>query len=233
MSYTFDSADGDTFANLQERVTFNSFSSTRYAEFVKRALNDAVTAICRKLGLFETYEVLAYAATTGLVDDPTQAWVRIEEVWSSTATAAAAGEYAFAAAANHPLSRIQAQDLGSMQVGFGPYHYIVRRRKAPASAGFSTKLDVIVAPPSSTAGFVAVKGLQRPAVMDADDDVSGLGAELDMACVAYAKAEAFDNEDDFEAAAIWRSRFDSALREAVEGGNDDDGPDVVEGTWGC
>lgn len=233
MSYTFDPTDGDTFANLRERVVFNSFSTTRYAEFTKRALNDAVTQICRKLALFETYEVLAYAATTGLVDDPAQAWVRIGEVWSSTATAAASGEHAFAAAANYPLSRIQAQDLGAMQVGSGPYSYIVRRRKAPASAGFSTKLDVIVAPPSTSAGFVAIKGLQRPAVMDDDADVTGLGAELDMACVAYAKAEAFDNEDDFEASAIWRSRFNDELRAAVDGGDEDDGPDVVDGAWDC
>lgn len=233
MTYQFDPSDGDTFAMLQERVVFNSFSATRYAEFVKRALNDAVTETCRKLGLFESYEVLAYAASTGLVDDPTQSWVRVEEVWSSTATVAAAGERAFAAAATYPLGRVRSQDLGSMQVGGGPLAYIVRRRKAPVAAGFTTKLDVIVTPPPGNGGFVALKGLQRPAVMDGDDDVSGLGAELDVACVSWAKAAAFDNEDDFEAANVWRQRYADALRDAVAGGDEDDGPDVVDGTWDC
>ena len=233
MAYTFVSGDGDTYTNLQERVWLNSFSSTRYAELAKRALNDSVTAICRRLSLFEAYEVLAFAASTGLVTQPTQKWLSILEVWNATATAAVSGEQAFANAANFPLSRIEHHELGGLSTGTGPYGYIVRRKKAPVSTGFVPLLDVIVTPPPSSGGFVAVKGLQRPAVMSTGSDVTGLGAELDQAVVAFAKAALYDNEGDAEMASYWRTRYEAELRQAIAGGVEDDGPDVVDGTWDC
>jgi hypothetical protein len=230
VAYTFDPTSGDPRSMLAERVVFNSFSSTRYAEFVKRALNDAVTAICRRLEQNEAYEVLSYAGATGAVADPVLPWFRIDEVWSASATAAASGEVAFASVANYPLQPIDDHVLGTM-TPTSPLYYIVRRRKSPT--GFVPKLDLIIATPPAAGGFVAVRGLQRPAVMDADGVVTGLGADLDGAVVAYAKARCFDNEDDFDAADRWTLRYETRLREAIEGGVQVDGPDVVEGTWSC
>jgi len=227
VSYVFDPTSGDTRAELAERVVFNSFSASRYAELVKRALNDAVTAICRRLEQNEAYEVLSYSGT-GAVADPTLPWFRIDEVWSASATAAASGEVAFASVANYPLQPIDDHVLGTM-TPTSPLYYIVRRRKSPT--GFVPKLDLIIATPPAAGGFVAVRGLQRPVVMDADGVVTGLGADLDGAVVAYAKAQCFDNEDDFDAADRWTLRYETRLREAIEGGVQDDGPDVVEGTW--
>lgn len=227
MAYTFAPTTGDTRANLAERVVFNSFSATRYAEFVKRALNDAVTAICRKLEVFEAYEVLAYDGT-GAVADPTLPWFRVDEVWSAAATAAAAGEVAFARAAGFQLYPLKRSGTGGIGTGI---FYIVRREKGPST--FVPKLDVIITGPPAAGGFVAVKGLQRPVVMDDDNDLTGLGSDLDAVVVAYAKAECFDNEDDFEAADRWRLRGDTKLREVTQGGITTDGPDVVDGTWDC
>jgi hypothetical protein len=62
MAYVFDPTSGETRASLAQRVTFNSFSESRYAEFTKRALNDAVGEICRKVGFLEAYEVLSFDA---------------------------------------------------------------------------------------------------------------------------------------------------------------------------
>jgi hypothetical protein len=228
MAYVFDPTNGDTRAELAERVVFNSFSSTRYQQFVLRALNDAVTTICRKLEVFETYEVLAYDGT-GKVADPTNPWLRIDEVWQASASSAASGEVAFAMAANYPLQPLPDHVLGRMTVGGSPIFYITRRRRSANS--FAPLLDLIISTPGTLGGFVAVKGLERPPVMDADGDTTGLGAEFDRAVMSYAKADCFDNEDDFEAADRWRLRADSALREAIEGDVSNDGPDTVEGTW--
>jgi hypothetical protein len=230
VSYVFDPTSGDTRAALAERVVFNSFSASRYAELVKRALNDAVTEICRRLAQNEAYEVLSYSGATGAVADPTLPWFRIDEVWTASATASASGEVAFTSAANYPLQPLDDHVLGTM-TPTSPLYYIVRRRTSPT--GFVPKLDVIIATPPAAGGFVAVKGLQRPAVMAADTDVTGLGADLDGAVVTYAKAQCFDNEDDFDAADRWMLRFEARLRGVIEGGVNDDGPDVVEGTWSC
>lgn len=229
MTYTF-SASGETRASLAERVAFNSFSASRYAEYVKRALNDAVTAICRRPGFGEAYEVQPYDAT-GLVVPPARLWLRIDEVWTTNATQAATGEAAFIAAAGVPLRRFADHEIGGTGVGGGPIGYTVRRTTAPT--GFAPAVDVHVLPPTATGGLVAIKGLQRPAVMDADDDVTGLGAELDGAVVAYTKAVCFDNEDDFDAAAQWRLRYEAEIRQATEGGDSSDGPDTVAGMWDC
>jgi hypothetical protein len=112
----------------------------------------------------------------------------------------------------------------------GPLYYLVRRAAAPS--GFSPQADLRIVPPGS-GGFVAVKGLQRPAVMAADTDLTGLGAEFDAAVMCFAKAACFDNEDDFDAAAQWRQRYEVELRQILEGGvdGDDDSPDTVDGMW--
>jgi hypothetical protein len=227
MAYTFSATSGDTRSQLAERVVFNSFSSTRYTEFVKRALNDAVGAICRKVGFLEAYEVLAYDSS-GIVTQSVKPWFRVDEVWKATATGASTGEKNFMNAADYPLQRLDDHVLGDMTAGSGPVYYIVRRATSPT--GFVPQLDLRIVPPG-TGGYVAIRGLQRPTVMDSDDDVTGLGAEFDGAVVAYAKAACFDNEDDFEAAGVWRLRFDAELRQILEGGVDNDGPDVVDGMW--
>jgi hypothetical protein len=157
-------------------------------------------------------------------------WQRIDEVWTTSATAAGQGEVAFLAAAGSRLERLPPGVLGSLGPSSGPLFYIVRRSTSPT--GFAPQVDLRIVPPNS-GGFVAVKGLQRPAVMDGDTDTTGLGAEFDGAVVAWAKAACFDNEDDFDAAAQWRQRFDSELRLILEAGIDDDGPDVVDGMWAC
>jgi hypothetical protein len=230
VSYAFTAA-GEARANLAERVIFNSFHPTRYAEFVKRALNDAVTAICREVGYLEAYEVLSYSST-GAVTAPAKPWHRVSEVWSATATAAAQGELAFANAATYQLQQLGGYSVADIGGPGSPLGYVARRATSPS--GFRPQVDIVVVPPG-TGGYVAVKGLQAPAVMDSDDDVTGLGAEFDGAVVAYAKAACFDNEDDFEAAAVWRQRYEAELRQAVEGGvaNDDGSPDTVPGMWDC
>lgn len=227
MAYTFDPTSGETRASLASRVTLNSFSETRYAEVAKRALNDAVTTICRRLNQIEAHEVLSYDAN-GVVADSALPWFRILEVWAGSATAPAVGEKAFATAANYALQPLPDHYLGAMYVGAGPLFYIARRRTSPT--GFAPQLDLRIVPPGA-AGFVAVKGLQRPAVMATDAAVTGLGADLDRAIVAYAKAQCFENEDDFDAADRWMQRYEIALREAIEGGTSDDQPMVVNGTW--
>jgi hypothetical protein len=224
--YTFDPLSGDTRAALAARTTFNSFSETRYSEFVKRALNDAVTEVCRKLQVAEAYEVLTYDAA-GVVADTALPWFRVHEVWAAAATAPAAGEVAFRQAASYQLDPLPTEVLGDLGGAGGALFYIARRRRAPT--GFGPQLDLRVVP-AGAGGFVAVCGLQRPAVMDDDADISGLGADLDRALVAYAKAECFDNEDDFQAAAQWRQRFRDELYTAA-GDVGDDGPETVPGTW--
>jgi hypothetical protein len=69
--------------------------------------------------------------------------------------------------------------------------------------------------------------------MAADTDLTGLGAEFDAAVMCFAKAACFDNEDDFDAAAQWRQRYEVELRQILEGGvdGDDDSPDTVDGMW--
>lgn len=231
MSYTFDLTSGETFANLRERVLFNSFNSARYTEFVKRALNDAITAICRRPGFGEAYEVQAYNSAGVVQRGASKPWLRIDEVWTTNATQVATGELAFMKAASIPLQRFTSHQIGATGVGAGPAGYIVRRSTTPA--GFAPALDVTVLPPSAAGGFVAIKGLQRPQAMTADGDTTGLGAELDGAVVAYAKASCFENEDDFDLATQWRLRYDAELRQATEGGDTTDGPDVVDGMWDC
>lgn len=231
MAYTFVSTSGETRSSLTERVVLNSFSTTRYTEVINRALNDAVTAICRKVGFLEAYEVLAYD-NTGAATQSAKPWYRIDEVWQATATAASTGEKNFMTAAAYPLQRPTHHGLGDLNSGSGPLYYIARRAASPT--GFVPQLDLRILPPG-VGGFVAVKGEQRPAVMALSTDVTGLGAEFDGAVVAYAKAACFDNEDDFDAAAAWRMRFDAELRQIVEGGvnGDDTGPDTADGMWDC
>lgn len=230
MSYTF-STTGETRASLLQRVVFQSFSETRYTEFTKRALNDAVTAICRKLGVFEAYEVQAYDSSGIVTVVSARPWFRIDEVWTTNATQASQGEAAFMAAASVPLQRLAHHEVGAVGAGSGPVGYIVRRAQSPS--GLAPVADLRVLPPAAAGGFVAIRGLQRPPVMDSDDDPTGLGAELDGAVVAFAKAACFDNEDDADMATYWRNRYDAELRQATEGGDDNDGPDTVDGMWDC
>src|SRR5438067_4932932 len=141
MTYTFVPTSGETRGSLSARVTFQSFSDTRYAEFVKRALNDAVTAICRKVGYHEAYEVLAFDAT-GAVTQSAAPWFRVDEVWFASATAAATGESAFMVAASYPLQRLTDHVLGALSTGT-PLYYIVRRATTPT--GFVPQLDLRIA----------------------------------------------------------------------------------------
>jgi hypothetical protein len=230
MAYSFDPTSGDTRANLAERVIFNSFSSTAYAELVKRWLNDAVIEVCRRIGFLEAYEVQAFNSS-GVVTQGTNPWFRIDEVWFASATATSVGEKNFMAATQYELLKADDHVLGQIGSTGGPEFYIARRATSPT--GFRPQLDLRILPPG-TGGYVAIKGEQTPAVMDGDSDTTGLGAEFDRAVVAWAKAQCFDNEDDPQMADSWMVRFEAAVRAAAMGDDgDDDSPDTVDGMWDC
>jgi hypothetical protein len=238
MSYTFDGTTGDTFAQLQERVTFNSFSSTRYAEFVKRALNDAVTDICRKLDIQQESIILTYDSS-GAVAAPTGSapfW-KVNSVWTVPSTAptypatGSSGETAFVAQAMYELRPVKVEDLRGLGHATStlPLVYTVRRQKNTNTPYPRVAIDV---QPAGSGGSVMVVGMTRPAIMDSDLDTTGLGADLDRAVMAYAKAQCFDNEDDAEMASYWRQQYRAELYDATTGGVGDAEPDVVEGAWG-
>jgi hypothetical protein len=84
--------------------------------------------------------------------------------------------------------------------------------------------------PVTGAGTVVIQGLRRPAIMDGDSDTTGLGADLDNAVVAFAKARLFELEDDFEAARAWDDRYERYLHVASQVTHNA-APVVTPGTW--
>lgn len=228
MAYSFDATSGETRDDLVELVIASSFSAARYTAMVQKWLNDAVTDVCRRLKIQRAYEVLAYDAS-GLVVQPERPFFHVEELWWASAGALASGERDFISRAELRLEPLpEGTDLTRMRSS-SPFWYSARR---VAYTSRYPQLQIVVLP-TTTAGFVAIKGLQRPAVMDAAGDLSGLGADLDDALVAYAKARCFRNEDDFEMSKLWQGEYELELRGVVQLENDSDGPDVVPGTWDC
>ncbi len=227
MSYTFDATSGATRDQLVDLVIANSFSATRYTEFVHGWLNDAVTDVCRKMRLHQGIEILDYDEA-GVVEQPTQPFFHVEELWLAYGNATGSGEQAFATYARTRLVPLRGRGTAGMG-GTTPTWYTTRR-EAVTNRYPQLKITVV---PATAAGKVAIIGLQRPAIMDSADDVSGLGADVDRALVAYCKARAFEAEDDFEMSQQWEVKYMAAMRDAewIEG--DDDGPHVVEGAWDC
>ena len=222
MPYTFDPASGATRTLLSDLVLTNTFSSSRYGELVKAWLNDGVQDVCRRLDLLKGYEVLA--VTNGIVAQATLPFWRVDEVWTASGPAAST-EAAFRQQASRWLEPIPYDSPALAGSNNGePCWFTVR--KAPIAGRYST-LQIGVHP--AGASFVAVAGRQRPAIMDADADTSGLDAELDDAIVAYVKARCFRNEDDFEMAASWQQEYMSQL--GAYATTPHSGPIVTPGTW--
>lgn len=222
MAYTFDPAAGSTFAQLQELVLTNTFSSSRYSELVKTWLNDAVMDACRRLDLLKGYEVLA--VTDGVVAQATQPFYRVDEVWTASGPAAS-GELAMRQQAVRWLEPIP-YDSPVLVGGVGnttPWGYSLRRA---TTTGRYPTLKITLHPEG--AGYAAIAGRQRPAIMDADADTTGLDSELDDALVAFAKARCFRNEDDFELAASWEGEYMKRLGSITP---PQSGPIVTPGTW--
>ena len=227
MSYVFDPSSGATRDQLVELVIANSFSAGRYTEFARTWLNDAVTDVCRKLQMQRGIEIRDHDVA-GVVSQPTQPFFHVDELWLAHPSATGTGEQAFAQYARTRLVPLRDRGTAGM-VGTTPNCYTARR---VAFTNRYPQLQLTVVP-ASAVGKVAIIGLQRPAVMDQAEDVSGLGADLDDALVAFVKRRCFRAEDDTDMANFWQAEYLSALRDADWLQADDDGPHVVEGAWDC
>lgn len=224
MAYAFDST-GDSFSELQERVLANSFNSTRYLEVVKAELNAGVEQVCKRLSLFRSFAICAHSSS-GAVTQPAAPFWRVEELWTASATSGTT-EADFARYAQRKLEPLPWRSAGGLRTGSLPLYYTARRLRAPGTRAPSLQITIV---PATSAGYVAIAGLQRPAVMSLDADVTGLGDDLDRAVLAYAKARCFELEDDFQMSQQWDARFETMLR---EGAVDfvADGPKVTPGAW--
>jgi hypothetical protein len=226
VTYVFDSTSGATFGQLQDLVLTNAFSASRYTEFSKAWLNDAVTDVCRKLRVQRNMTVLNYDAT-GLVAQPATPFFHLEELWLAKAGSSGSGEQAFAANAIAKLEPLPTRSTAPV-VGTTPVFYTARRAAAPASRYPQLRIVVL---PVAAAGQVAIVGLQRPTVMAATGDLTGLGADLDDAVLAFVKARMFRNEDDVDMSTFWQAEYERCLRGAVWLENHSDGPSTTPGTW--
>lgn len=214
-----------TLTELQTRVLSNNFGSGRYTTLATAFLNDAVADACRALKLNRQYSICAYAASTGLVTQPTLPFFRIESVWLTSAGATGSGEEAVRVYSTTPLAPLPSTTTAALAGQSGtPVYYTARR-----DGSVSTGLAVRVTPAPSAAGHVAIVGLAQPAAMSATTDVTGLGGNLDLAIIAFAKARCFEVEDDFEASAFWDTRYRQLLGVASLDGQDD-GPSQTPGT---
>ncbi|HEU4975286.1 MAG TPA: hypothetical protein VFT50_09370 [Baekduia sp.] len=233
MSYTFDPDSGATRAQLVDLCTSQAFSSSRYGEMLKAWLNDGVLEVCRRLSIVQGAALCDFDAD-GIVTQPAAPFFKVREVWLCTTGATGSTERAVRAAARYQLAPLDPDVASLVDRGVSlaqPLRYAVRRTTAAAGAGRSPSMQIVVEPGGS-AGTVGVIGLQRPPVMSADTDVTGLGADFDDAVVAFAKSRAFRQEDDTEMAAFWRAEFDLALRANLEVGVDD-GPIITPGVEDC
>lgn len=92
--------------------------------------------------------------------------------------------------------------------GSGAVSFTARRPVGPDTDYPQVEIEL---DPVSSAGTVIIIGLRRPLLMVADDDTSGLGADLDNALVAFAKARLFEHEDDFEMSQRWDAKYQEHL----------------------
>lgn len=211
---------GATLADLRGYTLTQSFSSTRYSTLINRWLNDAVLEVCRRLNIIQGAEILAFDAT-GRVSAPSLPFFRVREAWLCTPQSTGFDEAAIALAAMcklHPMPWDQA--INTSRIG-APQYYSTKR-------GSTTAVEVRVI--TTAPGKVGIVGQQRPEAMLVDTDISGLGADLDDALVAFAKARAFRQEDDFEMSNAWKGEFELSLRTAAFDPADDE-PQVTPGTW--
>lgn len=227
MAYTFDPASGATRGQLVDLCTLQSFGAARYAELLKAWLNDAVLEICKRLDAVRGAAICPFDAN-GIVTQPAAAFFKVNEVWLCNAGATGTTETAIRAAARYPLAPLAVGHTTLIDRALpvnSPLYYVARR--GVAGTGRGTPLQLVIEPASS-AGTVGIVGLQRPPVMAADTDVTGLGADLDEAVIAFAKARAFRQEDDFEMSNAWKNEFEAALRGGADIGSRD-GPIVTPG----
>lgn len=230
MTYVFDSTSGATFAQLQALVLTNAFGATKYTEFSKTFLNDAVTETCRRLRLQRTYWILAHDAD-GVVTMPTYPFWLVEDVWRAEGTAATSASpvsaQLYLQAGTDKLDPNPLQSPGELDGYNRPAFYMARRAASPVTRYPQLALTVV---PAGSAGVVAVAGLVRPPVMVNDGHTTGLGADLDWAVVCWTRARLFALEDDPEMQQFMTAQFEDGLRSASVGVVAD-GPAVTPGTW--
>ena len=230
MTYVFDSGSGATFGQLQAMVLTNAFGATKYTEFAKTFLNDAVTEACRRLQLQRTQWILAHDAA-GVVSMPTYPFWLVEEVWRADATAATSVSPVSAQLYLQAVTdKLEPNPWGSPAQLDGynlPAFYMARRAASPVTRYPQIALTVV---PAGSAGRVAVSGLVRPPVMVNDGDTTGLGADLDWAVVCWTRARLFALEDDPEMQGFMSAQFEDGLRSASVSVVAD-GPAVTPGTW--
>ena len=239
-TFTYSNVDGATFADLRARVLRGSFSSSRYLEDTKAALNDAVLEVCKRLRIHPrrkvcTYGVTEVAGTVALPDNTVDHFWRIEGVWLASASAVADTEdesriAGWSVRRLAPLDR----DPADLEGGTQPTYYTFKRYEGDSTSagtqGHALPVRLRVGPVAVTAqGRVIVQGYTKPSPMNGDTDFSGLGSDADRALIAYARARLFELEDDDKMAVFWDDRFEQAIRSMAQGGIVMDGPMVTPG----
>lgn len=230
MTYVFDSTTGATFAQLQALVLTNAFGATKYTEFSKTFLNDAVTEACRRLRLQRTYWILQHDAA-GVVSMPTYPFWLVEEVWRAQPTAVTSispvSAQLYLQSVTDKLEPNPWQSPGELDGYNRPAFYMARRAASPVTRYPQVALTVV---PAGAVGRVAVAGLVRPPIMANDGHTTGLGADLDWAVVCWTRARLFALEDDPEMQAFMSAQFEDGIRSAAVGVVAD-GPAITPGTW--
>lgn len=225
---TFVATSGATRAELAELVLAQNFNPARYADKVNRWLNDGVLEVCKRLGVVRAAAICAFDAT-GVVTQPATPFFKVNEVWIVDSGASGTTEAAIAAAARWRLAPLPTDHVALTGRAVQPAFYTAQR--GGAATGRHVPLQITVG--TSAPGRVGIVGLQRPAVMDEDTDVTGLGADLDEAVVAWATSRAYRQEGDVDVARYWRDEeFTLALRSGVDVGVAD-GPIVTPGLEDC
>lgn len=236
MTYIFSATSGATREQLRDLVVQQSFSPGRYAELANLWLNDAVTEVCRRLDIVHGALVLPYDAS-GLVTQgtpPSNQFWRVDAVYPVDANATGFNEQTVRQAARYQLTPLPwDQALAPLSNAGRPCYYSVRRGFEIANGGSGRNAPVAIrVSPVLAAGKVGVVGQLRPAAMTTDTQTSGLGADVDDALVAFAKARAFRQEDDMDMSNAWRGEFEAALR-TLSTSPVEDGPVITPGTWDC
>lgn len=216
---------GLSYADLQSAVMFNTLSPQRYSSFVSRWLNDAVRDACRQLDLFASQEVAPFDGTTGVVT-PTQTFWRVDSLWLASGSASTSVE-AVRTQSQYRLAPLPAADGATVTAGgFGTPRFYEASFVVPA-------IQLRVVAPPAAGGVVAITGRIHPPAMSSGSDLNPLGAELDDALIAFARARAFRYEDDHQAAAFWQQEYDARLRASAPVDLlHDDGPLITPGSWG-
>lgn len=227
MTFTFDATSGATLEDIKSQVLDGSFRESRHGELIEQYANDAVQDICRKLGIQRASVICA--VVDGVVTQPAAPFFRVESVWaaSSSATVDEEGDSVAATQGQIQVWPLTVNAAEVSPTGSQWPRWYTARRSSPN--GRYTSLRIQLTP--AVGSRVIITGLRRPAVMDSDDDVTGLDAELDAAVLAYCRARCFEIEDDPQMAQYWDGRYDLILRD-VSRPVIADGPVVTPGSWG-